>query len=193
MGRKKLIAPFGSLSLVSAQTHSKTPKASFCGFWWAAAKLTSYVWNLATQWDLTQSSAPRENFPNGGEKRVATGLTWPGAVLSSVGLWTLTDGVGWLFAPLSSSALEAEGLWSCGMKSRSAPFVISLFSMKMYAHIYGNWSTHLSISTWHESGSVSLEDQVQWQDEQVVRKTHLVSPQDLIIIHVPAWTNPVTL
>ena len=66
-------------------------------------KIKSYVRNLAMQLDPDQLLL--EIFPNRGEKHVATGLTWLGGALSSVGLWTLTDGVGWR---LKSSALLME-------------------------------------------------------------------------------------
>lgn len=95
---------------------------------------------------------------------MATGLSWPGTVLSSAGLWTLTDAAG-------SSAWWVEGLWGCGRKSSSAAPVISFFF------------TFLEISPpicphqpdMRRSMSV-LMIEIQWRDE-----------------HVLAWINAVTL
>ena len=95
----------------------------------AAAQLTSYVWNLATQWGLTplrERERDREREREGENSPKQTWITcgdWSNVAYMALGLWTLTDGVGRLFAPLSSAAWWVEGVWSCGTESRNAPFL----------------------------------------------------------------------
>ncbi len=109
---------------MSSQTHSKMPKASFCGFLWAAAKLTSYVWNLAKQWALTQFSAPRENFPNRSEYMWRLVWRWFVACEALDPDWC------YLLAACITGFISVEGkrVRSDNMKSSSAPPVISFVS-----------------------------------------------------------------